>query len=87
MGSELEDKRTSLLGLLGEELNSREVHCDNVVWVVCMRVRQMCGTCAKEREEKVRARRGSFYTFFDKADLGSGWIPTSTMYQLEVCGC
>ena len=53
VGSELEDKRTSLLGLLSEELNSREVHCDDVVWVVCMRVRQMCGTCAKEREELV----------------------------------
>ena len=58
VGSELEDKRTSLLGLLSEELNSREVHCDNVVWVVCMRVRQMCGTCAKEREELVTSRVG-----------------------------
>ena len=56
VGSELEDKRTSLLGLLCEELNSREVHCDNVVWVVCMRVRQMCGTCAKEREELVESK-------------------------------
>ena len=54
--SELEDKRTSLLGLLSEELNSREVHCDNVVWVVCMRVRQMCGTCAKEREELAESK-------------------------------
>ena len=58
VGSELEDKRTGLLGLLGEELNSREVHCDNVVWVVCMRVRQMCGTCAKEREESVPSEVG-----------------------------
>ena len=59
--SELEDKRTSLLGLLCEELNSREVHCDNVVWVVCMRVRQMCGTCAKEREELAESRVGFKY--------------------------
>ena len=58
VGSELEDKRTSLLGLLSEELNSREVHCDNVVWVVCMRVRQMCGTCAKEREELAESKVG-----------------------------
>ena len=59
--SELEDKRTSLLGLLSEELNSREVHCDNVVWVVCLRVRQMCGTCAKEREELAESRVGFKY--------------------------
>ena len=55
VGSELEDKRTSLLGLLSEELNSRAVHGDDVVWVVCMRVRQMCGTCAKGREELVES--------------------------------
>ena len=53
---ELEDKRTSLLGLLalfGAEGESWEVHGYVWVWVCGMRVRQSgYGTCAKERKEK-----------------------------------
>lgn len=73
---ELEDKRTSLLGLLalfGAEGESWEVHGYVWVWVCGMRVRQSgYGTCAKEREEKVRARRGVFLYLFFRQGLTSG---------------